>query len=154
MDNHENTKAGSSQASPKHQVVLRKPEDPLFKIDPATILAVFAVTTLEDRQYLDAAERSINDFNRFCQPRMWSIPIHAKYGAFACSASPDGLPNVNGIIPALEKQGIQPPFSIVVNTLTISFDGGRTPSKVLAGFAFQEKEPRILLPGNDGCIPA
>jgi len=146
--------SGSGQTPGKHQVILRKPEEPPFAIDPKAILSVFTVTTLQDRQYLGAAESSINDFNRFCQPRMWSVPIQAKYGAFACGADASGLPDVSAIIPALEKLGIQPPFSIVVNTLTISFTGGRTQSKILAGFAFREAQPRILLPGNDGCIPA
>lgn len=148
-----NDRPEASQSSNKHSVVLRNPQDPPFSIDPKSILAVFAVTTLEDRQYLKAAEGSLNDFNRFCQPRLWSAPIQAKYGAFACSAAPDGQPNVNGIIPALEKMDILPPFSIVVNTLVVSFNNGQTKSKILAGFAFSEKQTRILFPGNDGCIP-
>jgi hypothetical protein len=149
----ENARPEAAQSPYRHSVVLRNPQDPPFSIDPKSILAVFAVTTLEDRQYLKAAEGSLNDFNRFCQPRLWSAPIQAKYGAFACSAAPDGQPNVNGIIPALEKMGILPPFSIVVNTLVISFNNGHTKSKILAGFAFKEEKPRILFPGNDGCIP-
>lgn len=152
-DKSEDNRPEGVQKSYTHTVVLRKPQDPAFSIDPKSILAVFAVTTLEDRQYLKAAEGSLNDFNRFCQPRLWSAPIQAKYGAFACSAAPDGQPNVNGIIPTLEKMGILPPFSIVVNTLVISFNNGQTKSKILAGFAFKEEKPRILFPGNDGCVP-
>lgn len=136
-----------------YEVVLRKPEDPPVIIDPQSIVAAYVAVTLEDARYLKTAETIVANTNKFCQPRLWSVRFTTKFSAFACSADESRLPDVRGIAPALVKLGITQPFSIVINTMEVSFDGGKTKTKILAGFAFREKAHRILLPGNDGCIP-
>ncbi len=136
-----------------YDVILRKADDPLVIIDPQSIVAAFVAVTLADAGHLEAAEKTVAQMNKFCQPRLWSVSFTTKFGAFACSASTDGLPDVKAIVPALERQGITQPFSLVVNTMDVSFDGGTTKSKVLAGFAFRESLHRFLFPGNDACIP-
>lgn len=141
----------NSEAS--YDVLLRKAGDPLVIINPQSIVTAFVAVTLDDAKHLDSAEKTVANMNRYCQPRLWSVSFTTKFGAFACSPSTGGLPDVRGIAPALERQGITQPFSFVVNTMDVSFDGGKSKSKILAGFAFREKLHRILFPGNDGCIP-
>lgn len=143
---------GTSMSSPR--VILRKEGDPPFAIDPHSILAAFIGVTLTDAGHLHAAETIVFNMNRHCQPRLFAVPFTTKIGAFAASADEGGLPDVRSVVPGLQKLGLKSPFSVVINTMVISFDGGVTKSKILAGFAFPDDPPRILFPGNDGCIPA
>lgn len=151
--NHESESQPKDKSATSPKVIMRKAGDPPVVIAPQSITAAFVAVTLEDARHLDKASSAIADLNRHCQPRLWSVPFTTKFGAFACSAADGGLPDVRGVAPALERQGLLPPFSLVVNTMTVSLDGGRTKSKILVGFAFRDGTPRVLLPGNDGCVP-
>jgi len=151
--NHESGSQPKGNSATSREVFMRTAGDPPVVIDPHSITAAFVALTLEDARHLDKAEKAIADLNRHCQPRLWSVPFTTKFGAFACSAAEGGLPDVRGVAPALEKQGLILPFSLVVNTMTVSLDGGRTKAKILVGFAFRDKTPRVLFPGNDGCVP-
>jgi hypothetical protein len=144
----------SDQRRSAPEVILRKAGDPPFAIDPQAILSAFVVLTLADVRQVDNASGAVAKLNRYCQPQVWRVSFKAKFGAFACSAAPGGFPDVRAVAPALERMGIQHPFSLVINTMTVSLDGGASQVKVLAGFAFREHKVRILFPGNDGCVPA
>ena len=93
-------------------------------------------------------------FNRHCQPRLWGAQFKAKFVTFAANEMEGGFPDITSVGSALESVGLTSPYSIVVNTMTISLDGGRTPTKILAGFAYRDRDPKIVLPRGDGCVPA
>ncbi len=150
---NKNGNPSANNSEGHYDVVLRKTDEPPIVVNPESIVAAFVAVTLADVKFLKTAENSVANMNKYCQPRLWSVRFTAKFGAFACSADERGLPDVRGIAPALVKLGITQPFSLVINTMEVSFDGGKTKSKILAGFAFREKSHRILFPGNDGCIP-
>ena len=92
--------------------------------------------------------------NRACQPRLWSVESRAKFVTFAAPTFSNGFPDPRGTGAVLEKLELTPPYSIVVNLLTVSLDGGRTHTKILAGFAYKDTEPKLITSRNDGCVPA
>jgi hypothetical protein len=51
-----------------------------------------------------------------------------------------------------EGVGLSPPCSVGINAITIPLDEGRTHSRIAAGWAYNGRKPRTLLPGNRGCI--
>ena len=64
--------------------------------------------------------------------------------SFAVFALENGYPDLNGVAPALESVGLKAPYSIVINMLTITMDGGKTNSNILAGFAYPDKNQKVI----------
>lgn len=149
---------GPGNWRPNH-IVLRKKGDPPFKVEPQSVIAAFVAIAWKDSRYHAEAESVISWVNRQFQPRYWRamdespIPIRVKAGVIICDAmTDDGYPDPASVPSALERLGLKRPFSIVVNMPTISFDGGKTPMKILAGFAFLDQIQRMVLLGEDCCV--
>jgi len=148
----ESPKDSVGAASPT--VVNQGDDDPALRNDPASISHAFVALTHADLSHSEKVGGEVAKFNRHCQPRLWSVQFKAKFVTFAVNAMDSGLPDATSVGPALESVGLKPPYSIVINTMKMSLDGGRTYSKVLAGFAYRDNEPKIILPRDDGCVPA
>lgn len=135
-------------------VINQSETDPPLKVATGSITHAFVALTHADMSYWKTLEGQVAKLNRLCQPRLWSVEFKAKFGVFAAAAMDSGFPDITSVGPALESVGLSPPYSLVINTMTISCDGGQTQTKVLAGFAFRDRDPKIVLPRNNGCIPA
>ena len=126
---------------------------PPLKVDTASITHAFVALTTADRKHSKKVEDQISDLNRNCQPELWTKQFKAKYVTFACNPIDNGFPDPEAVRIALESVGISSYYSVVINLLTISFDAGKTPTKILAGFAYTDHQPKTILPRNNGCIP-
>jgi hypothetical protein len=145
-------KAGGPKGSPS--LINQSDTGPPLRVDTSAISHAFVALTHADMSHSDRIAKDIIKFNRHCQPRLWSVDFKVKCVAFAVNAMENGFPDGTSVGPALESQGLKAPYSLVINTVTISLDGGRTPTKILAGFAYRDPEPKIVLPRSDGCVPA
>jgi hypothetical protein len=123
-----------------------------ISIDPQAITHAFIALTHGDLKHSADAKEIIAKMNRHCQPKLWNVKFHVKFVTFGASASYDGFPEPSSIGPALERVGLEFPSSIVANTLELSFDGGETATKLFAGFAFRDDNPRFILPYSGGCV--
>lgn len=137
-------------------IVNQKANDPPLKVDPASISYAFVGITHGDASHAERFDsvEEIAELNRICQPRLWSAQFKAKFSIFCAPAADGGYPDVRGVQPAVEGSGLKPPYSVVINLMTVSLDGGQTHTKILAGFAYRDHEPKIVLPRTDGCIAA
>lgn len=144
----------SEQLTPSRDVTMLNKGDPPVRIDPKSITHAFVAVTHNDIGHSDTATKAVADLNRACQPRLWGTEFKARFVSFAVNSGPDGFPDPTAVPVALEKVGLSPTSSIVVNTMTVSFDKGRTESKVLSGFGFRDQNPKIILPYGDACIPS
>lgn len=148
-------KSESSKAPAASPTVINQGDnDPPLRVAPASISHAFVALTLADISHSETVGGDVAKFNRHCQPRLWEVQFKAKFVTFAVNAMEGGFPDVTSVGPALESVGLTSPYSIVINTMTISLDGGQTPTKILAGFAYRDREPKIVLPRGDGCVPA
>lgn len=147
---------GSAKArgEPLRKSVLQGEVDPPIPIDPSSISHAFVTLTHTDLAHFDQASSNVASFNKRSQPRLWALPFDAKFGSFAASAAAEGYPDVNSVPVALREVGLGPQSSIVINNVVVSFDSGKTNSKILVGFAFLDDFlPRVIFPRTDGCVP-
>lgn len=147
----ESSKAPTKTASPV--VIYQEDTGPPLRIVPGSISHAFLALTHADVAHSQKLDGDIANFNRRCQPRLWNVQFKTKFVMFAAEALKNGFPDIASVEPTLEGVGLTPPYSIVVNTMTILVEG-RTPAKILVGFAYRDHEPKIILPRTDGCIPA
>ena len=148
----ESPNATAGKASPI--VVNQGDNDPPLRISPTSISHAFLALTHADIAHSEKVGGEVAKFNRQSQPRLWSIQFKARFVTFAVNAIDNGYPDPLAIGPVLESEGLKPPYSIVINLMEFSVDGGRTRSKVLVGFAFRDLEPKRILARVDGCVPA
>jgi hypothetical protein len=149
----ENDQLEAAHSPCKHSVILRNPQDPPFSIDPKSILAVFAVTTLEDRQYLKAAEGSLNNFNRFCQPRLWSAPHPGQIWRICLQRRAGRAAECQWDHSRFGENGH--PATFLHRSEYVGDFFQQRPDKIenIGRICIQRRKTRILFPGNDGCIP-
>lgn len=125
--------AGPPPKAASPTVINQADADPPLKIDPASITHAFIALTHADISHSDKVSSKIADLNRHCQPQLWNVQFRAKFVTFAVNAGPSGYPDATGVGSALESVGLKPPYSVVVNLMTISLDGGRTGTNILSG---------------------
>jgi PBS lyase HEAT-like repeat-containing protein len=122
-------------------------------IDPGTITHAFIALTHDDLKFASKADGVVANFNRHCQPRIWSVHFPVKFVTFGAPPDSNGYPDPGCVEPALEGVGLTNPSSIVINNMAVSFDRGHTRSNLLIGFAFKDANPRLIIPCTDGCVP-
>lgn len=153
----ESAKPAATQENVKPPLLINQGEnDPPLKVDPASIAYAFIGLTHGDAslaERFDSIEQ-ISELNSTCQPRLWKARFRAKFNVFCAPAMENGYPDAKAVRSAAEGSGLKPPYSVVINLMTVSLDGGRTHKKLLVGFAYRDSEQKIVLPRNDGCIPA
>ena len=142
-----------SMAHSSPEIILQGDNDPLINIDTQTISYAFITLTSNDLQHSEFATDLIGKINRRCQPRVWDEPFSAKFVTFTVDASENGFPDPSAVRPALESQGLVPPYSLIINTATVTFDQGKSQSNILLGFSYREPKERIVLARTDGCLP-
>ncbi len=142
----------STQGSRK--IVNQGDSDPPVAIDPQSITYAFVALTHSDAHHSNTAAKTIADLNRASQPSIWNTAFKAKFVSFTADPGMRGYPDVTAIPVALENAGLVQGSTIVINDFEVSFDGGRTRSRIYAGFAFPDQNPRIILPRAGGCVPA
>jgi hypothetical protein len=136
------------------EVILENSNDPAIAIDPNSIVFAFVGLTHSDYHYSEKLKSHIADFNRRNQPRLWNTQINAKFVTFTADRNENGYPDEVSSIIALEKLGLVPHSSIVINFMLLSLDGGLTETKIQNGFAFIDDNPRIFVgPRKDFIIP-
>jgi len=116
-----------------------------------TITHGFIVLTHADTHHWGRASELIGSLNHHSQPRAWSESKRAELVTLSADVSANGFPGVELIGLGLENAGLKRPYSLIVNTMTVTFDGGVSQSKVLVGFSFRERQTRLILPRTDGC---
>lgn len=146
-------RAQRNDSHKSRKVMFQRDSDPPIMINPHSISHAFVVLAHHEWQHADAAANVITILNKTCQPSIWSCSFRPIFVIFTASPSNNGYPDAAAIPPALTEAGLVQDSSIVVNDLSVSFDGGHTKSKVLAGFAYHDSNPRILIPISNGCLP-
>jgi hypothetical protein len=124
---------------------------PPLRINPALITHAFIALTHKDIKHADKLPNKIAAFNKSCQPLLWDKEVNAKFMVFTVNSVND-FPDPDSIKPALESAGIESPYTVVINYMSVSFDGGRTPSNIFTGFAYSDKKPKFIMARNNGCV--
>jgi hypothetical protein len=143
----------STDTSESAEIFVQKAEDPPMRIDPSLISHVFIAMPLEQVGVAAKSEDLVVKLNRTCQPRLWAAPIRASTLLCAMNTPKNDYPDPRLLLFKLKEQGMAASSSIVLNTADVSLDGGKTTSKVIIGFAFNESKPRIIFPKTDRVIP-
>ncbi len=139
---------------PQMRIINQEDEGPPWELDPQFITHAFVALTHPHSGYADILSAKIAELNKHSQPRIWQKAFKAKFAIFTAPEDPSGYPDISSIPQALKKLGAKPSSSIVINMLTIAVDQGKTRLQILAGFAYSDTEPKIILPRQDGCAPA
>ena len=150
--------SGGTRAAPRAsatpQFVNQGTGDPPVKVDPRTITHAFVALTRDDHSKSGALGTKVIDLNRDCEPRLWSTEIKVKCASFALDRGDgrNGFPDLRGVGPALERIGLEAPYTIVAHAITVPV-GGSSGAKVLVGFAHRDPAPKIVLAEKDRCVP-
>jgi hypothetical protein len=143
-----------SMAQRVPQVVRQNDGDPPIPIDVQSISHTFLAFTYQDMGLLMKAEHAFADLYRNYQPKVWNSPLFkAKFVAVTGSAQSNGYPGIDDILITLEATGLKYPYSLVINDMLITLDGGKTQSKVLFGVAFRDDPTRLIMPLSGGLMP-
>jgi len=136
-----------------------------FEINPFRVTFAFLVATPSDYQrYGTKLGDSILELLKFCQPAVWQVISAAdvtidpvlktlKNCTLMSEANDAGFPHPNpdGFHKELQKLGLSSSDSLVINPAVNSYDGGKTKTKLLVGFAFRDKEQCCYYPLRNGC---
>lgn len=139
--------------------------DKPIEINPFRITFAFLVATPSDYQrYGTRLGDSILELLTFCQPAVWQVISAAdvsidpvlktiKNCTLMSEANDVGFPHLNpdGFHKELQKLGLSSSDSLVINLAVNSYDGGRTKTNLLVGFAFRDKEQCCYCPLRKGC---
>ena len=124
-----------------------------IQIDIDKIRFAFICLNYEDMRHLEKAVESINTVLKQCMPSLWSKSFACKYTGFCCEENKTGYPDFTALPHALQEKGLSKLSSIVLHDCILSFDRGKTNSKIYIGFAYDDNEPKIILSYTDSIIP-
>lgn len=149
--------AGDTRAarpSRKPKLVDHGAGDAAIKVDPATITHAFVALTHDDHAKSGALGTKVIELNQHCEPRLWNTEIKVKCASFALDRGDarNGFPDLRAVGPALERLGLEAPYTIVAHAIAVPA-GGSSATKVLVGFAHRDPAHKLVLTEKDRCVP-
>ena len=133
--------------------LIQNEADPPIPIDPNTISHAYMALTLADSHRCDFVLGFVERFNDLLQEKLWQGAPQPKVVCFALQPDERGFPDQAGVPAELAKAGLAPQSSIVIQEFSFSLDTV-TMSQLLIGFAFADSTPRLIVPRQNGCVPA
>lgn len=159
-------KPQTTEPRPAMKYLRQKEGDKPLEINPFWITFSFLVVTPSDEQrHGSKLLDSLGTLLKYTQPAVWEIAFALEDYGFSlaktlknCSlvveANEVGFPycEPENIHKNLQKLGLAASDSLVINLAVNSYDGGRTKTNLLVGFAFKDKEPCCYYPLRKGCV--
>ena len=142
---------GSTRSDEVREIEMLGEDDAKIRVKPKSVSHAFVALSHPDMDHGQRLGGMCIDLNRQCHPDLWAKEIHAKCVTFSTDPV-EGYPDTHAIGPTLERQGLADPYSIAINTVVVTLDGGRTETRILVGFAWKDRAQRIVVAPNGGFV--
>jgi ribosomal protein L40E len=138
--------------SPKFNVHLMPETETPIQVDPGRINLSFLALPIIFQKRVDGA--FIDQLQQQCQPRLWAsvkalqpdLPSSI-LAIMGNEIDPTATLDVLSTVIDLERH------SVVLNVVVLSFDGGKTNTRIFVGFCYPDQQPQVILPRNDQMLP-
>ncbi|KKL18629.1 hypothetical protein LCGC14_2473610, partial [marine sediment metagenome] len=133
--------------------------EPKIQIDRASVTHSFVALPPKAFDFKDEAVRNIDKLLDACQPKLWASVKALKFSELQTfylvgPKMKTGYPNPTGVLEGLKKTDGYVGRTIVLNNMEVSFDAGRTTTRLYVGFCYRDDNPRVILPYKDAFAPA
>lgn len=130
-----------------------QPGDAPLVLDPDSVTHSFVALPAHIEVPPDKAMSMVRHFHEQCQPVLWArvLAVSPALPAFAL-VLPEEL-DATALLGVLHDIGALAGRTVVLNTATVSFDGGGTDTSIFVGFCHRDEDPRVVLPTTNGIVP-
>ena len=138
--------------SHKYNVHLMAENETPIQVDPGRInLSFIALPTIFQKQ---VNGRLIDQLQQQCQPRFWaSVKALQPNLPSSILAIMGNETEPNDTVEVLSRVIDLESHSVILNVVVLSFDGGKTNTRVFVGFCYPDQQPQVILPRNDRILP-
>jgi len=130
-----------------------KPGDAPLELDPCSVTHSFVALPAHIEVPPDNAAPMVRHFHEQCQPVLWARVLVVSPALPAFALVMPGELDAAALLGVLHDIGALAGRTVVLNTATVSFDGGATDTSIFIGFCHRDDDPRVVLPTTNGILP-